>query len=43
MLKDVPGSDKDKAGLIGHEDYRTTKKHYQSVELDALKAIVQAL
>ena len=43
MLKDVPGSDKDKAGLIGHEDYRTTKKHYQSVELDALKAIVPAL
>ena len=43
MLKDVSGSDKDKAGLIGHEDYKTTKKHYQSVELDALKSIVQQL
>lgn len=43
LLKDVPGSDKDKAGLIGHEDYKTTKRHYQSVELDALKAIVKNL
>lgn len=43
LLKDAPGSDKDKAGLIGHEDYRTTKKHYQSAELDALRAIIQAL
>ena len=43
MLKDVSGSDKDKAGLIGHEDYKTTKKHYQSVELDALKSIIQQL
>jgi integrase len=40
LLKDVPGSDKDKAGLIGHEDYKTTKKHYQSVELDALRRII---
>lgn len=43
MLKNIPGSDKDKAGLIGHEDYRTTKKHYQSAELEALKAIIDAL
>ena len=43
LLKDVPGSDKDKAGLLGHEDYNTTKKHYQSVELDALKAIINQL
>ncbi len=43
MLKDAPGSDKDKAGLIGHEDYSTTKKHYQSVELDALKAIINQM
>lgn len=43
LLKDAPGSDKDKAGLIGHEDYKTTKKHYQSAELDALRKIVSAL
>lgn len=43
LLKDAPGSDKDKAGLIGHEDYKTTQKHYQSAELDALKAIIQSL
>ena len=43
MLKNVPGSDKDKAGLIGHEDYNTTKKHYQSVELEALKSIINQL
>lgn len=43
MLKDIPGSDTDKAGLMGHEDYRTTKKHYQSAELDALRKIISAL
>ena len=43
MLKDVPGSDKDKAGLIGHEDYKTTQKHYQTAEIEALKAIVDKL
>lgn len=43
MLKNASGSDRDKAGLIGHEDYSTTKKHYQSVELDALKAIINQL
>lgn len=43
FLKNAPGADKDKAGLMGHEDYRTTKKHYQSVELDALRAIIAAI
>ena len=43
FLKNAPGSDKDKAGLIGHEDYKTTKKHYQSAELDALKSIIESL
>jgi len=43
LLKDVPGSDKDKAGLIGHEDYKTTKKHYQSAEIEALKVIIEAI
>lgn len=43
MLKNIQGSDKDKAGLMGHTDYRTTKTHYQSAELDALKAIISKL
>ena len=43
MLKSAAGSDKDKAALIGHEDYTTTKKHYQSAELDALKRIVDSI
>ena len=41
MLKYTQGSDKDKAALMGHEDYSTTKKHYRSAELDALKAIIE--
>lgn len=40
LLKDVKGSDKDKANLIGHEDYKTTKRQYQSAEIEALKAIM---
>lgn len=43
LLKNAPGSDKDKAGLIGHEDYRTTKKHYQSADLEAFKTIINSL
>lgn len=43
LLKDVPGSDKDKAALIGHEDYKTTKRMYQSAELDNLRAIISKL
>ena len=43
MLKYVDGSDKDKAELIGHEDYSTTKKHYQSAELEELKRIISNL
>ena len=43
LLKDIPGSDKDKAALIGHEDYKTTKRMYQSAELAALKAITSQL
>ena len=43
LLKDAPGSDKDKAGLIGHEDYRTTKRHYQSAEIEAFKSIINSL
>ena len=43
MLKYAQGSDKDKAALIGHEDYSTTKKHYQSAEIKALKEIISQL
>lgn len=43
LLKNAPGSDKDKAGLMGHEEYETTKKHYQSSELDNLKVIINSL
>ena len=43
LLKYTTGSDKDKAGLMGHEDYRTTKRHYQTAELDALKEIISQL
>ena len=43
MLKNVQGSDKDKAALIGHEDYSTTKKLYQSAEIDALNEIISQL
>ena len=43
LLKDAPGADKDKAGLIGHADYQTTKKHYQSATLEAFKRIIESL
>lgn len=43
LLKTAPGSDKDKAALIGHEDYTTTKRLYQSAELDALRTIINSL
>ena len=43
LLKDAPGSDTDKAGLIGHASYKTTQKHYQSATLEAFKRIIDAL
>lgn len=43
LLKDAPGSDKDKAGLIGHEDYKTTKRHYQTADIEAFKTIINSL
>ena len=39
MLANVSGADKDKAALIGHEDYTTTKKMYQSAEIENLLRI----
>lgn len=43
MLKVAPGSDKDKAELMGHAEYRTTVKMYQSAELEQLKKIIESI
>ena len=43
LLKNVTGSDRDKADLMGHTDYQTTKRIYQSAELLAKKAITDRL
>lgn len=43
MLKNASGSDKDKAALIGHEDYSTTQRHYQSAEIELLKSIINSM
>lgn len=43
MLKYSQGSDVDKAMLIGHADYSTTKKQYQSAELEAMRKIIDEL
>lgn len=42
-IKAVTGSDKDKAELMGHASYETTKKHYQTTNLTELKAITDQL
>lgn len=38
-MKAVSGDEKDKAGLMGHASYDTTRKHYQSTTLAEKKAI----
>lgn len=43
LLKGAPGSDVDKAKLIGHASYDTTKKMYQSAELEAMRRIIEEL
>ena len=43
LIKDASGTDKDKAALMGHEDYTTTKKKYQSTDLQHLRAITDQL
>lgn len=43
LLKDAAGSDKDKAALMGHEDYTTTKRMYQSADLQHLREIIDQL
>lgn len=42
LLKNVKGSDTDKAALIGHSDASMTK-YYQSPDYESLKAIINAL
>ena len=43
LLKNVSGSDRDKADLMGHRDYITTKRIYQSAEILAKKAITDRI
>ena len=42
LLKNVKGSDTDKAALIGHSDASMTK-YYQSPDYDSLRAIIDSL
>lgn len=38
-MKKAAGDEKDKAALMGHASYETTRKHYQSTSLEEKKAI----
>ncbi len=42
LLKDAKGADKDKAALMGHTDYETTKRVYQSEDLHAMQRITNS-
>ena len=42
-MKKAAGDEKDKAGLMGHASYETTRKHYQSTNLEQKKAITDQL
>ena len=42
-LKAAEGSDKAKAGLMGHTDYAFTQSHYQSTEMDELIAVAATI
>lgn len=42
LLKDAKGADKDKAALMGHSDYETTKRVYQSENLKAMQEITNS-
>lgn len=42
-IKKVRGADRDKASLIGHSDYETTKRFYQSTSLEDRKVITDQL
>lgn len=39
LLKDAQGAEKDKAALMGHTDYDTTIRNYQSADLESLRRI----
>ena len=42
-LKNADGTDKVKASLIGHSDYRFTQKKYQSTNFDELKTAMDSI
>ena len=42
-LKDADGTDKVKASLIGHSDYKFTQKKYQSTNLDELQTAMASI
>ena len=42
-LKDADGTDKVKASLIGHSDYKFTQKKYQSTNLDELQTAMNSI
>ena len=42
-LKDAAGTDKTKAALLGHADYKFTQKKYQSTDLDELATTMESI
>lgn len=42
-MKRVSGDEKDKAALMGHASYETTRKHYQTTSLKEIKAITDQI
>ena len=42
-LKEADGTDKTKAALIGHSDYKFTQKKYQSINLDELVTAMESI
>lgn len=42
-LKNAEGTDKTKAALIGHSDYKFTQKKYQSTDMDELQATMASI
>lgn len=42
-LKNADGTDKVKASLIGHSDYKFTQKKYQSTDIDELKTAMNSI
>ena len=42
-LKNAEGTDKAKAGLMGHTDYAFTQSHYQSADMEDLLAVAVSI